>query len=55
MSEQIECSECGKPLDAKNNDDFYHEICRQCIYELPNETGYCSISCRLSGICDGSC
>lgn len=53
--EKSVCFECEKELDAKNKDDFYNEICADCLEKYPNETGYCSVSCRISGKCDESC
>lgn len=30
-------------------------VCYNCGEHLEDKTGYCSMSCRLSGVCDGSC
>jgi len=53
--EKPRCCECDKELDAANRDDFYNEICRECLESLPSQSDYCSVNCRISGQCDGSC
>ena len=45
------CKECG----SKENVYRDYMLCENCIDKLPNVTGYCSLDCRLSGMCDGSC
>lgn len=48
------CDHCQKDVAANDfNKEF--EICVDCVDELPNETAFCSISCRLGRGCDGSC
>lgn len=50
------CEDCGeeKP-DVKSRGDGEYLLCDDCLNNYPNETGHCSISCRISGNCDGSC
>lgn len=52
-TDPLTCVDCGIELD--DGDNFEHEICSYCIEDLPNQTGYCSMSCRLGYGCDGSC
>lgn len=54
--ENLKCEDCGeeKP-DVKYREDGEYLLCDDCLNNYPNETGYCSISCRISGNCDGSC
>lgn len=48
------CENCGeeKP-DVKSRGDGEYLLYDDCLNNYPNETGYCSISCRISGNCDG--
>lgn len=48
------CEDCGEEKsDVKSRGDGEYLLCDDCLNDLPNETGYCSISCRISGNCDG--
>lgn len=53
----FECEECKRNLPlsklVKNFADI--KICDDCLSNYPNETGCCSVECRLSGRCDQSC
>lgn len=50
------CEECKKTFEkfdgAFDDGEF---ICWKCINDLPNKTGYCSLSCRRRDSCDDSC
>lgn len=48
------CEDCGeeKP-DVKSRGDGEYLLCDDCLNDLSNEAGYCSISCKISGNCDG--
>lgn len=52
--ENLKCEDCGeeKP-DVKSRGDSEYVLCDDCLDNYPNETGYCSISCKISGNCDG--
>ena len=45
------CRYCG----TLENVDLEYQLCNKCLDELPNKTGYCSVSCMVYGDCDGSC
>ena len=50
------CSECKKELTEKDSSENHeYEVCLKCEDLLPNESGYCSLSCKLGNGCDGSC
>lgn len=55
----IKCEICEQ---EKKESEFYstleyeeHQVCSDCEKNIENPTGYCSIGCRLTGECDGSC
>ena len=59
ITQMIDCECCDQ---SKPKEDFYCtyeysdvQVCNVCEETLDNKTGYCSIACRMSGNCDGSC
>lgn len=57
------CIGCEKPLTEEDQQNetvtlgMYAEgkLCNTCLDSCDNPSGYCSLSCQLSGYCDGSC
>jgi hypothetical protein len=51
------CEDCNKelPIDKKVSNFADIPICEDCLSAYPNQTGYCSVECRVSGKCDESC
>lgn len=54
--EVVECYGCGdSPVDPESLRDYGYSLCKGCINNHDNKTGYCSMDCCLGGGCDGSC
>ena len=50
------CEDCCKELPISKRCDPDFNICQDCLEEnYENKTGYCSMSCMITGICDESC
>lgn len=50
------CEECVEKKTAKElYDSSEYTICKDCEESLENKTGYCDLSCRMSGECSGAC
>lgn len=52
----VECQWCGAPTDIKSlNNMKSYLLCDTCKDKHKDKTGYCGISCCMTGKCDGSC
>jgi hypothetical protein len=49
------CDDCKKELPVKERCDEDFDVCKKCLDNYENKTGYCSAYCRISGNCDESC
>jgi hypothetical protein len=53
--ETFTCDDCKKGLPITKRCDPDLDVCNDCVEYYPNETGYCSNYCRVTGKCDESC
>lgn len=49
------CDDCKKELALEEKCDPDLDVCKMCADTYPNETGHCSLFCRVTGVCDESC
>ena len=50
------CEDCEEILPVSDKCDADYDICTDCLDEnYEDKTGYCSVCCRITGMCDESC
>ncbi len=49
------CDDCKKIMLIAERCDADLDVCKPCADMYPNETGYCSYWCRVTGRCDDAC
>ena len=49
------CDDCKMELPIDQRCDSNYDICKDCLDNYEDKTGYCSVHCRITGVCDESC
>jgi hypothetical protein len=55
MNNKFICDDCGKELDVSKRCSPAWDICDDCLDNYDNKTGYCSVDCMITGMCDETC